>query len=313
MLRPSPIWAVDPRGPAQGDLATLRKQAAEDAAALERAKAQLQRVESTSVDQHPEVVAAEARVPESGDTCPTCGRDGWTAAERAVIQATEKREEVSHRRAEALQIAREAVEQAAPKASESAAAVAALEWDARRAQIGDAPPAATEPSGAKPADAEISAARATLDAAKHAAARMEQHREQVAAAEQAIRDAEQHAKATAAEAATAQRLVEVLRAAPSKVLAGRIGALRMDGVELRLVGDGIEAVVDGRPWGAASRGRQTRADLEIRNAIRATAGMRWLPLVVDNAQDWSGDWPDVGPAVFLWTRAQSAAALGVSA
>ena len=79
-------------------------------------------------------------------------------------------------------------------------------------------------------------------------------------------------------------------------------------------GDGLQLQIDGRPWAQASTGRQTLADYQLRVALRQLAHARHpglpflryldLPVVVDNAQAWSGPWPAaVHPAALLVTRA----------
>jgi hypothetical protein len=49
--------------------------------------------------------------------------------------------------------------------------------------------------------------------------------------------------------------------------------------------------IDGRPWWLASTGRQIVADARLRLALRSLSGLDWIPVVVDEAQSWSGDWP----------------------
>ncbi|NCY02939.1 MAG: hypothetical protein EBX36_08535, partial [Planctomycetia bacterium] len=128
------------------------------------------------------------------------------------------------------------------------------------------------------------------------AARLDEARRRLAAAD--------------AEAERVGRLVEAVRRAPTEVARRGADALRIaldgSGVELRLAepgsdGDEVRVYIDGRPGWLASTGRMVLADLSIRLAIRRLAAARSpgglvgygrLPIVVDRAQDWSGEWPD---------------------
>jgi hypothetical protein len=79
-------------------------------------------------------------------------------------------------------------------------------------------------------------------------------------------------------------------------------------------GDALTLTIDGRPWAQASTGRQTLADYQLRVALRSLAHARHpglpflryadLPVVIDNAQSWSGSWPAAAhPAALLLTGA----------
>ncbi len=122
---------------------------------------------------------------------------------------------------------------------------------------------------------------------------------------------EQEAKARAAlEAARAEltrceALVVACRRAPSIDLERQLevfGDLGPVGFEFGAKG-GVSVTFDGRPWWLASRGRQVCCDLVIRAAFRRALKLSWLPILVDDATAWTGDWPDVaGPVVLLETR-----------
>ena len=54
----------------------------------------------------------------------------------------------------------------------------------------------------------------------------------------------------------------------------------------------FEVLIDGRPHGLASRGRRIYADLVLRLTLRRALRMTWFPVFVDDAQCWSGGWPE---------------------
>lgn len=55
------------------------------------------------------------------------------------------------------------------------------------------------------------------------------------------------------------------------------------------------------PWDRASTGWRILADLHLRAAVRRLSGLDWLPIFVDEAQSWSGDYPAIPGLIQLWT------------
>jgi hypothetical protein len=125
-----------------------------------------------------------------------------------------------------------------------------------------------------------------------------------------------------AEAARVAQLVVAVRGAPAELVRrGRVAldeALAGSGVGVVLAepgesGDEVRVTIDGRPWWIASTGRQVAADAALRAAIRSLAAARYpggpigydeVPVVIDRAQDWSGEWPSIAaPWWRLETRA----------
>lgn len=262
--------------------------------------------------------------------CPTCAQP-WPAVDLAALEvaareATQAETAERARRvdpatarydaaAEALAQAQAREVAAADALTEAErAAGAASAWDRRAAALvvpEEVPPPAWEgeelgdraPTHAlaaeeliRQADRAAGAADAAAAAARDRARQLDEARRRLAAAE--------------AEAERVGALVEALRRAPTEVARRGADALRIaldgSGVELRLAEPGSDAdevrvYVDGRQGWLASTGRMVLADLAIRLAIRRLAAARYpgglvgygrLPIVVDRAQDWSGEWPD---------------------
>lgn len=164
-----------------------------------------------------------------------------------------------------------------------------------------------------------------LDAAQELTQRARDHARDIATAKRASADAAggertamAQAQAAEQEAARVEALVRALREAPGAMLArgqALVAAeLQGTGVDVVITDDAVHLQIDGRPWAQASTGRQTLADYQLRVALRALAHARHpglpflkyadLPVIVDNAQAWSGPWPAaVHPAALLVTRA----------
>ena len=147
----------------------------------------------------------------------------------------------------------------------------------------------------------------------------QRRRDEAAAAVDAAQEA---SRAAESEADRVGALVRALREAPTTAAARQVQALHdamttTDAVRVRFAapeeaGDVVSVTIEGRPWYLASSGMQVVADLAIRDALRRLAceldGLQWLscvPVVVDCAQDWSGDLPPAatlsGPTVYLYT------------
>ena len=107
-----------------------------------------------------------------------------------------------------------------------------------------------------------------------------------------------------------EALVDALRRAPT-LLAERGLALLGDlgPVSVRFDDDkgGSRVLVDGRDAREplVSRGRLTYADSLLRAGLRRALRRLWLPVWVDNAQDWSGAFDIEGPAVLCWTMSEA--------
>jgi len=134
----------------------------------------------------------------------------------------------------------------------------------------------------------------------------------------AERNAAGAAQTAGREAERVEALVRALREAPGEMLRRSqvliAAALEGSGVAVEMSGEALHLTIDGRPWAQASTGRQTLADYRLRVALRALADAgprgqglpylryRDLPVIVDNAQAWSGPWPAAAhPAALLVT------------
>lgn len=141
-------------------------------------------------------------------------------------------------------------------------------------------------------------------------------------------------EAAQASAGRVASLVNALRRAPTE-LAQRgqailAGPLAKAGITLSWAPEDapasakvVEVLVDGRPWHCASAGRQIHADAALRAVLRAMAIraiackpedlITWadLPIIVDNAQSWSGGW--TVPGMPLWLLYTEDGPLRVSA
>jgi len=146
--------------------------------------------------------------------------------------------------------------------------------------------------------------------------------ETVAAANGArLADAKRRAEALAVEvteatekAARLDALVTAIRLAPAVALReslGRLGDISPVALSVDDAGE-LSVQIDGRDWRCASQGRRVVAGLVFRDALRRAVGMKWLTVVVDDAQLWTGDLPAVkGPVIVL--RGVNGADLAVSA
>jgi hypothetical protein len=107
------------------------------------------------------------------------------------------------------------------------------------------------------------------------------------------------------EAERAETVLELIRTAPGRALAGKLATLGDLGpVRLEVSDDALTVTVDGRPWRVASTGRRIVADAWFRQALRTAVGMGWLPVVVDEAQSVGGmPIPTTGPAWIIRTVA----------
>lgn len=131
------------------------------------------------------------------------------------------------------------------------------------------------------------------------------HRERVAAIAQRAADTAAVASAKGATRTRAEQVLELVRSAPGRVLAGKLAQLGdMGPVTITATDDEIAVLIDGRPWRVASTGRRIAADAILRAALRRAVGLHELPIVVDEAQSVGGiDWPDLGACWRLTTTA----------
>ena len=84
------------------------------------------------------------------------------------------------------------------------------------------------------------------------------------------------------------------------------GMLESDGVKVIAGAQDCSVLIDGRGYTRASTGRRVRAGLALRIALRTLGKATWLPLFVDDAQAWSGAWPEAnGPVIYLVTKGQA--------
>jgi hypothetical protein len=282
-------------------------------------------------------------VEAAGERCPECGQarpDHVTAltAARADVEATTRAHENAHkvfeasRKREAAKRTKEleeakgnlqAVERLElPRLRKELANVEgkATAWDTARRALGERPRGPDTAPVVPPAtEGEVRAAMEIERKLEQAAGARRQAEAARARLEADLRTARADLERHTAEAARLDRLVEAIRRAPSVVAERQLGALGevKDGravigpvsVGFPAQGPAVEVLIDGRPWWTASRGRMVVADLALRMALRRARGLKWLPIFVDNAQDWSGDLVTEGPAVVLRTAAAVRAAV----
>ena len=267
----------------------------------------------------------EAHVePADSTTCPECGHEwlqghdaeAWDAEHAKLEESVTKRQQTLEEAEGALEKARAASTVAEIQADNAAEALDDLqaqlaaysEWGERLSMLGPEPqepkPMVEQPAGVPPAPIDVAAARGLVEQAQRAegaAGLRDADREK---AQKALDAAREKAQAAADEASRLDQLVSVIREAPAQLLPYAIEALGDTG-PAKVVGSGagVTVHVNGHPWQEASQGELIHADLWLRAAIRRAYGVRWLPLIVDQAQDWSESWDGVqGPAYLLWTE-----------
>jgi hypothetical protein len=259
----------------------------------------------------------------------------------AVIEASEKATEAELRTARAMLTSAEQRQAIAQQSVDRhAAAVRARdEWIARHAALGDAPADVrfqeprpvlqlleVGPNVRRP-DVDhlptLEEARATIAAAERHAERVADWKRAHARAQSDADTARSAVQASSLEADRVAALVQAVREAPTVAARRQIEALHramaLDGVRVCISGpeesgDLVTVERDGLPWWMASNGAQVVLELVLRDALRRLAtgldGLSWLaemPIIVDNAQDWSGDWPVdcwSGPVWWLHTTAE---------
>ena len=269
-------------------------------------------------------IASTARVQIAAEQETVRERDATAraAAERRLA-AAERDLATARQRAARIQREVDGHSEAAAAASRYAAAVAAL---GPRPTVDPEPTdGVPAPAGAEPAVAAISEARAVLARAARVDTEARAYdvraatlAEEVDIADRALADRE-------AELARARAVDAAYKSAPGRLMQQqmadweRVGAgLRRAGVELRLRGagevDGMDLIIDGRPWHYASTGRRVLASSLLAAALRALAARRYtdrggvggfadLPIIIDDAQAWSGSgYPSRGPIVWLLTE-----------
>ena len=273
--------------------------------------------------------AAQPKAPAITETCPTCeqpwdeaestttaAHDAWMDEQQRLAAQVDKRHTVLSEADAALEAARARSviaegdhDDAAQQLEDLMAQDSAYSgWGERLSMLGPEPqepkPIVDQPAGVPPTPLDVAGARTTVEQAQKAegaAGLREGDRER---AQKAIEAAESKATTAADEAARLERLVEVIREAPAQLLPYAIEELGQLGpCQVVPRGAGVTVHVNGYPHQEASQGELIHADLHLRAAIRRAYGVRWLPLIVEQAQDWSEAWPDIpGPVYFLWTE-----------
>ena len=165
-----------------------------------------------------------------------------------------------------------------------------------------------EPEAARPSDEDVvEAERVLRDVAAAEGATAERARVR-AERERTVAARTTEAQRATAEAARLDVLVGCVRRAPGDIARRQAAALGPMGPASLVWDDagGVDVLVDGRPWRRASTGRRILACLCVRAALARAAGLDWLTLFVDEAQSWSGAWPDVGVRVVRLRTAKGA-------
>jgi len=262
--------------------------------------------------------------PTDSTTCPECNHEwiqgfdeeAWDQAHAALAETKERRQATLDDATKALEAARgastiaeiehdNAAEALEDLQAQSAAYVA---WAERLAMMGQEPqepsPSVQQPQGVPPTPIDVAAAQGVIEQAQRAEGAGQLRDEDRQRAAKALDAARAKLKAAAAEADRLDKLVEVIREAPAQLLPYAVEALEDTGpAKVVASGAGVTVHINGHPWQEASQGELIHADLYLRAAIRRAYGVRWLPLIVEQAQDWSEDWGDVqAPAYMLWTE-----------
>ena len=115
-------------------------------------------------------------------------------------------------------------------------------------------------------------------------------------------------KDATAEAARVVKLVAATRQAPGIEAAKSLSAMGdMEGVEIEFVEERgprdpyVRVGYRGIPFDLLSGGQKVLVSLLMQIGMRRATGLAALQIVIDNCQDWTGDWPDAGPSIWLWT------------
>lgn len=214
--------------------------------------------------------------------CPTCHRawDGPDAAARdAATRAIED--------ATATGVAARAAYDDALAAHQRYA-----DWHHRAAALGDAPVVMAPPSERRPVHTDGPDPAAVMAAYMAAAATADATAAAATAAVERVTTLVEAATTAAAEAARLTACVDAARRAPGVIAEAVVeryaGPLAGTGIVIAMDDGQATLTIDGRPWGLASTGEQVLADAQVRSAMRTVAGLRHMPIVVDDAQLYAG-------------------------
>lgn len=253
-----------------------------------------------------EAPAAEACKGTKAGACQIAARADALAQQIAAERArlTAERDNAEERLA-ALEPQRDAADAAAAKAANDLSAARERQRRAQNAErawtnydravaalgpdLEPPPDPGPAPTATKPPPLPAGT-RETIAAADHYPTRLADHAAAVERAAARVADLEARLAAAQAVAERAERVVEIVRSAPGRSLSRKLGemAARLGPVSIVADGEAIEVLIDGRPWGLASTGRQIVADAWFRDALRHAAGMEWLPIVIDEVQSVGG-------------------------
>lgn len=110
------------------------------------------------------------------------------------------------------------------------------------------------------------------------------------------------------EAARVIKLVAATRQAPGIEAAKSLSAMGdLEGVEIEFVEERtardpyVRVGYRGIPFDLLSGGQRVLVSLLMQIGMRRATGLAAIQIVVDNCQDWTGEWPDAGPSIWLWT------------
>lgn len=266
--------------------------------------------------------------------CPKCGRRGWSGAKDAKEKAQEAFDKAAKERDEKLpgltkdfqaaqrewedkrlemwkelEAAKEAVQTMEGKITLSTTEDPVRAWEVAKRSLGQRPEPLEKPEAPPfqhPEDDLVKMAKDGIRLWDEHQGAKGKHESDLASAEKKHADSTAELARATDDANRLDALVAAVREAPSivaqrqKEYLGDLGP-----VDLRFNRDpqrpAVEVLIDKRPWRFASTGKVLLADLYLRNAIRRAMGATWLPLFVDQTQDWSEALPEFAPMICLRT------------
>lgn len=250
----------------------------------------------------------ESKAHAQGGKCPMCGhatKVDAAALEKIDADIAKVSADIETSRVRIAKSKTTLAEVEAQLAKLNEEGAAARTWSASVAALGreptipTAPTMPVEPTVLRPIAAQVEAARTILADARSAMT-----------VKAAVEKATVAHVAAVDEAARVVALVSATRQAPTLLMRAQTEAMgdlgpvsfRFPPKETQTTPE-IEVLYNGRSIECASDGELVIADLWIRAMFRRLGKVPSLPIPVDNAQNWSGDWPAIpGPVWRMWTE-----------